>query len=63
MRTDLKQLQIRYDNIRGIKDEQSAFIRLADCMAGFIRDHYEKHHYTDELFDLFKRRGIIIEAK
>ena len=39
VKKDLKDLKIKYDIIRGMKDEQSAFLRLADCMAGFIRDY------------------------
>ena len=63
MRRDLKQLQISYSNIRGMKDEQSAFLRLADCMAGFIRDYREKRPYSIELFTMLKRRGILIETQ
>lgn len=63
MRNDLKQLQIKYNNIRGMKDEQNAFLRLADCFAGFIRDYIEKRPYAAELFGLLKRRNIIVEAQ
>ena len=55
-------LLIKYDTIRGMKDEQSAFLRLADCMAGFIRDYIEEKPYADELFKLLQGRKIIIEA-
>lgn len=63
MRRDLKQLQIRYSKIRGMKDEQSAFLRLADCFAGFIRDYVEKRQYALELFPILQRRGIVILAQ
>ena len=54
VKKDLKSLKIRYDAIRGMKDEQSAFLRLADCMAGFIRDYREKKPYADELFKVLR---------
>jgi|SRR5579872_4190209 len=62
VRRDLKQLQVKYDNIRGMKDEQSVFLRLADCFAGFIRDYIEKQSYAEELFKRLRKRGIITEA-
>ena len=62
VRRDLKQLQVKYDNIRGMKDEQSVFLRLADCFAGFTRDYIENQAYAKGLFLRLKRREIIFEA-
>lgn len=62
VRHDLKQLKVKYDNIRGMKDEQSVFLRLADCFAGFIRDYVEKQPYAQELFSRLRRREIVMEA-
>ncbi|HUD05182.1 MAG TPA: DUF3800 domain-containing protein [Patescibacteria group bacterium] len=62
VRNDLKQLKVKYDNIRGMKDEQSAFIRLADCFAGFIRDYIEKQPYAKPLFNKLKEKEIVLEA-
>ncbi len=62
VKKDLKSLKIRYDAIRGMKDEQSAFLRLADGMAGFMRDYIEKKPYADELFKLLRGKKIAIEA-
>ena len=62
IRSDLKRLKVKYDTICGMKDEQSAFLRLADCMAGFLRDYIEKKLYADELFKLLRGKKIIIEA-
>jgi hypothetical protein len=58
----LKSLKIKYDTIRGMKDEQSAFLRLADCMAGFMRDYIEKKPYADDLFKVLRGKKIVIEA-
>ena len=62
VRRDLKQLKVKYDNIRGMKDEQSAFLRLADCFAGFIRDYIEKQPYAKDLFKQLKEQEIVFEA-
>lgn len=62
VRRDLKQLKVKYDNIRGMKDEQSVFLRLADCFAGFIRDYIEKQSYAQELFLRLRKKRIIFEA-
>jgi hypothetical protein len=62
VRIDLKQLRVPYDNIRGMKDEQSIFLRLADCFAGFIRDYIEKQVYAQELFKKLKEKEIVIEV-
>lgn len=61
VRTELKKLRIKYKKIRGLKDEQSVFLRLADAMAGFIRDFSEKQDYTKTIMRKFKKAGIIVE--
>jgi hypothetical protein len=33
----------------GLKDEQSTFLRLAGCFAGFILDYIEGQDYTKKL--------------
>jgi Protein of unknown function (DUF3800) len=62
MRHELKRLHVKYDNIVGLKDEQSAFLRLADCFAGFIRDYIEGQNYTKKLFLALEKRGIVTEV-
>lgn len=62
MRLHLKHHQVKYDKIIGQKDEQSPFLRLADCFAGFIRDYIEGQRYAKELFLLLKQRGIITKV-
>ena len=51
IRKELKRLKIKYKNIRGMKDEQTVFIRLADYIAGFIRDYVKDRSYTKEFFN------------
>jgi len=58
LRKYLKQLKVKYDTIRGMKDEQTAFLRLADSMAGFARDYIEDQSYTQRLFTLLREKSI-----
>ena len=58
---ELKGLKIKYRKIRGMKDEQSVFLRLADAMAGFLRDIREKQTYTMKLGDYFVKKMIVRE--
>lgn len=62
IRWQLKKLKIHYQQVRGMKDEQSVFLRLADSMAGFLRDAFEKQKYAIPLFSKFSKEGIIQET-
>ena len=62
VRVELKKLTVHYSKIRGMKDEQSVFLRLADAIAGFIRDCTEKQHYTVSILKRFKKQKIVIET-
>lgn len=58
VRRELKVLNIKYDKIKiGLDDEQEVLLRLADAMAGFIRDYFENRKYLKGLvsYDRFKR--------
>ena len=39
----LRKLKIKIRKVRGVKDENDSFIRLADAVAGFIRDSLEEN--------------------
>lgn len=62
VRNELKKLKIKYRKIRGLKDEQSAFLRLADAMAGFLRDAREHELYTRQLIKDFLKKEIVNET-
>jgi hypothetical protein len=49
VRRELQRLRVRYRDVRGVRDEASPFIRLADALAGFLRDHEEGKQYTQGL--------------
>ena len=56
----LKQKGILYRKVRGIKDEGSAWIRLADAIAGFSRHAYENKPYTQTLYSEMQQKGFLI---
>lgn len=62
VRTGLKKLKIKYNKIRGMRDEQNIFLRLSDAMAGFLREVYEKHEYAVEFMKRFKDGKVVTEA-
>ena len=59
VRDELKRLKIKYRKIRGMKDEQSVFLRLADAMAGFLCEVTEGKEYEVSLAKLFKSSKFI----
>jgi len=50
---------IRRRKVKGMRDESSAYIRLADALAGFFRDYEEGESYTKDLFQLFSKRNFV----
>ncbi len=62
VRSELKGLKIKYRKIRGMKDEQSVFLRLADTMAGFLRDATEKQAYTKTFMKNLLEKNIVKET-
>jgi len=62
VRNELKLLKIKYRKIRGLKDEQSVFLRLADAMAGFLRDAREQEAYTKPFIKTFINKAIVTET-
>lgn len=59
VRIELKQLHIPYKIIKGLKDEQSVFLRFADSIAGLLRDSEEKQHYTKMLVPQLVQKKIV----
>jgi hypothetical protein len=60
--TQLKSLNVHYHKIRGLEDEQSSFLRLADSIAGFLRDCQEQKRYTVPLLKRLQQAKMVIEA-
>lgn len=56
----LRKSEIRYRKIRGL-ETSDCFIRLADALAGFLRDHMEKQDYTEKIYSSLIKTGLLIE--
>jgi hypothetical protein len=50
---------IKRRKVKGLRDESSAYIRLADALAGFFRDYEEGESYTKDLFQLFSTKNFV----
>ncbi|MDE0015377.1 MAG: DUF3800 domain-containing protein [Candidatus Poribacteria bacterium] len=57
----LKQAGVVYKKVRGAKDEGSAWIRLADAIAGFSWDVNKDKPYTQNLHSDMQQRGFLIQ--
>jgi len=58
----LRQLNIRVKKVRGARDEGNPGIRLADAIAGFVRDYLEGQAYAQALYQEAKARRVIREV-
>lgn len=58
----LRKLDVKVRKVRGIKDEADEFIRLADALAGFVRDALEGNANMKRLYNQARKQGIIGEA-
>ncbi len=57
----LGQRGIKRRKLRGNRDESHALLRLADAMAGFIRDYEEGQSYAQDMYRRFANQHIIIK--
>ena len=57
----LRQTGVVYKKVRGVKDEGSAWIRLADAIAGFSWDVYKDKPYTHNLYSDLQQREFLIQ--
>lgn len=56
---DLRRFHIAVRKVRGARDESSALIRLADALAGFLRDALEGQEYARKLYEEAVRKGVV----
>lgn len=59
----LKIFHIKYRKVRGLKEEASPFLRLADAIAGFLRDYIEDKKYAKKIARKNKIFKLIHEIK
>ena len=60
---ELKKSGVRYRKVRGLKAGSSCLIRLADSLAGFLRDATERKPYTEELYRLLTAKELVIKIQ
>jgi len=58
----LRKLNVIVHKVQGRRDESDEFIRLADAMAGFVRDALEGDQEMGVLFARARRQGLIAEV-
>ena len=58
----LRKLRITVRKVRGVKDESDEFIRLADAIAGFVRDALEGEETMGRLLEKARQSGVIREV-
>jgi hypothetical protein len=58
----LRKLRIRVHKVRGARDQSDELIRLADAIAGGIRDSLEGDAIMRPLFAQAERRGVVREV-
>jgi Protein of unknown function (DUF3800) len=61
--TGLRQLQVRVRKVRGLSDQADPLIRLADAMAGFIRNYLEGDERLTALYAQAVKTGVLKELK
>lgn len=58
----LRKLRIRVHKVRGARDQSDELIRLADAIAGGVRDSLEGDTIMRPLFEQAERRGVVREV-
>src|SRR5205085_3330215 len=60
--TLLRRLHVTVHKVRGVRDESDELIRLAEAVAGFVRDHFEGDAEVRPLYQKAVLRGVIKEV-
>jgi hypothetical protein len=56
----LRRLQIQTRKVRGVRrDENNAFIRLADALCGLVRDAEEQQTWARAMLTVLQQRGLV----
>ncbi len=59
--TRLRRRGVRVEKVRGIPHRSDEFIRLADAMAGFVRDYLEGKSYAGNLYQQAIQSGVMTQ--
>ena len=56
----LRRLQVQTSKVRGVRrEENNAFIRLADALCGLVRDAEEQQAWAQEMLASLQQRGLV----
>lgn len=56
----LRRLQVQINKVRGVRrEENDAFIRLADALCGLVRDAEERQPWAQEMLASLQQRGVV----
>jgi len=55
----LRKQGIRIRKVRGLRHDSDEFIRVADAVAGFVRDYFEGKPYTLEVYKKAAKGGVL----
>ena len=56
----LRRLQVHTSKVRGVRrEENDAFIRLADALCGLVRDAEEQQPWAQEMLASLQQRGVV----
>ena len=58
----LRKIGVSTEKVRGVRDESHAIIRLADAIAGFIREYEEGREYARVLYELGIKHKTLIKV-
>jgi hypothetical protein len=59
----LRALHVSVRKVRGMEDERDPFIRLADALAGFVRDYIEGQPYATKIYNEFDGKRMLREIR
>lgn len=59
IKTGLRRIGLRTEKVRGVKDENSAIIRLADAIAGLVRKKVEGIEYAKKLYRVGIKKSVL----
>lgn len=58
---DLRKLKITYDKVVGGREQSSALLRLADALAGLMRDFWEGQPYAADCYRNLIKQGLLVD--
>jgi hypothetical protein len=58
---ELRRLKIAYDKVVGGREQSSALLRLADALAGLMRDFWEGQSYARDAYNNLVRDRLLVD--